>query len=63
MSAARCARRAEEMREAARTVAEAGVSPLMSEAIAQRQDWAADYKTALSPDLKVMLDAIAGDYR
>ena len=54
-------RRAEEMREASRTVAEAGVSPLMSDAIARRQDWAADYKSALSPDLKVMLDAIAGN--
>jgi 3-hydroxyisobutyrate dehydrogenase-like beta-hydroxyacid dehydrogenase len=55
------ARRAEEMREAARTVAEAGVEPLMSDAIAQRQDWAAGFKGALSPDLKVMLDAIRGD--
>lgn len=54
-------RRAEEMREAARTVAEAGVAPLMSEAIAQRQDWAADYAAALSPDLATMLDAIARD--
>ena len=57
------ARRAEEMREASRTVAEAGVSPLMSDAIARRQDWAADYKSALSLDLKVMLDAIAGNAR
>jgi 3-hydroxyisobutyrate dehydrogenase-like beta-hydroxyacid dehydrogenase len=52
------ARRAEEMREAARTVEEAGVAPLMSEAIARRQDWAADYKGALSPDLAAMLDAV-----
>jgi 3-hydroxyisobutyrate dehydrogenase-like beta-hydroxyacid dehydrogenase len=35
------ARRAEEMREAARTVADAGIAPLMSEACAVRQDWAA----------------------
>lgn len=54
-------RRAEEMREAARTVAEAGVEPLMSEAIARRQDWAADYRDALSPDLVAMLDAINKD--
>jgi hypothetical protein len=32
------ARRAEEMREAAKTVAEAGIAPLMSEATAERQD-------------------------
>lgn len=51
-------RRAEEMREAARTVAEAGVAPTMSDAIALRQDWAADYKDALSADLIAMLDAI-----
>src|SRR4051812_1396711 len=34
-------RRAEEMREAAVTVQDAGIEPLMSRAIAQRQDWAA----------------------
>ena len=34
-------RRAEEMREAAVTVEDAGIEPLMSRAIAQRQDWAA----------------------
>lgn len=54
-------RRAEEMREAARTVAEAGVAPVMSGAIAVRQDWAAGYKAALSPDLQTMLDAINRD--
>jgi 3-hydroxyisobutyrate dehydrogenase-like beta-hydroxyacid dehydrogenase len=53
------ARRAEEMREAARTVCEAGVRPLMSDAIAERQDWAAGRKQALSPDLITMLDAAA----
>lgn len=52
------ARRAEEMREAARTVAEAGVEPLMSVACAGRQDWAAGHKAALSTDLAAMLDAI-----
>ena len=55
------ARRAEEMREAARTVAEAGIAPLMSDAIAKRQDWAADYRGALSPDLIAMLDAVPRD--
>lgn len=51
-------RRAEEMREAARTVEEAGVAGLMSRAIAERQDWAAGHKGALSRDLTAMLDAI-----
>jgi 3-hydroxyisobutyrate dehydrogenase-like beta-hydroxyacid dehydrogenase len=52
-------RRAEEMREAARTVDEAGVEPLMSYAIAERQDWAADFKSSLAEeDLAAMLDAI-----
>jgi 3-hydroxyisobutyrate dehydrogenase-like beta-hydroxyacid dehydrogenase len=56
-------RRAEEMREAARTVAEAGVEPLMSLATAGRQDWAADHKAAIGDDLAAMLDAIAKDRR
>jgi len=56
-------RRAEEMREAARTVEEAGVAGLMSRAIAERQDWAAGHKAALSPDLAAMLDAINGKPR
>jgi 3-hydroxyisobutyrate dehydrogenase-like beta-hydroxyacid dehydrogenase len=51
-------RRAEEMREAARMVAEAGVAPLMSEAIAERQDRAAAHGSAMSDDLGAMLDAI-----
>lgn len=51
-------RRAEEMREAARTVEEAGVPAPMSRAIAERQDWAADHRAALSPDLLAMLDAV-----
>jgi 3-hydroxyisobutyrate dehydrogenase-like beta-hydroxyacid dehydrogenase len=54
-------RRAEEMREAARTVEEAHIQPLMSRAIAERQDWAAAYRPALSADLDVMLDAIIRD--
>lgn len=52
------ARRAEEMREAARTIEEAGVAGLMSRAIAERQEWASGHKAALSPDLATMLDAI-----
>ena len=51
-------RRAEEMREVAETVAEAGIAPLMSAACAQRQDWAALHKEALSEDLFTMLDAV-----
>ncbi|WP_395671300.1 DUF1932 domain-containing protein [Phenylobacterium sp.] len=55
------ARRAEEMREAARTVAEAGLPPTMSQAIGERQDWAAHYRGAISDDLAAMLDAINSD--
>jgi 3-hydroxyisobutyrate dehydrogenase-like beta-hydroxyacid dehydrogenase len=55
------ARRAEEMREAAATVAEAGVDPTMSAAIAQRQDWAAGHRGALGDDLGAMLDAMRGE--
>jgi len=51
-------RRAEEMREAARTVEEAGVPAPMSHAIAERQAWAAEHRPALSPDLLAMLDAV-----
>jgi hypothetical protein len=54
------ARRAEEMRESARTVAEAGLQPLMASATAEREDWAAAHKGALAHanDLGAMLDAI-----
>lgn len=52
-------RRSEEMREAARTVAEAGLTPWMSAAAADRQAWAPSYAAALkADDLKSMLDAI-----
>jgi hypothetical protein len=52
-------RRAEEMREAAKTVDEAGVAPLMASATAKREDWAATFKSALAEtDLGAMLDAI-----
>jgi 3-hydroxyisobutyrate dehydrogenase-like beta-hydroxyacid dehydrogenase len=50
-------RRAEEMREAARTVAETGIAPLMSEAIAERQDWTAGRADA-ELELGALLDAI-----
>jgi 3-hydroxyisobutyrate dehydrogenase-like beta-hydroxyacid dehydrogenase len=39
-------RRAEEMREAANTVREAGFEPYMSEAIADKQQWVADRAAA-----------------
>lgn len=52
-------RRAEEMREAAKTVAEAGIEPLMSEASAQRQGWSAQFSTALEEgEFADMLDSI-----
>jgi 3-hydroxyisobutyrate dehydrogenase-like beta-hydroxyacid dehydrogenase len=52
-------RRAEEMREAAKTVAEAGVAPLMTNATVEREDWAAVFKSALGEkELGAMLDAI-----
>jgi hypothetical protein len=62
-------RRAEEMREVARTVEQAGVEPLLSEAIAERQDWAAAQGRRLSPeelaapDLSSLLDALCGSER
>jgi 3-hydroxyisobutyrate dehydrogenase-like beta-hydroxyacid dehydrogenase len=50
-------RRAEEMREAARTVAEAGFEPWMSEGIVERQEWAAGHAAALRAEaLTDMLD-------
>ena len=52
-------RRAEEMREVAQTVHEAGLQPHMSAACAQRQDWAASFRDAASiKDLEPMLDAV-----
>lgn len=57
-------RRAEEVREVARTVAEAGLEPMQSPATAQRQDWAADRGAELPPevlatkDLTTLLDAV-----
>lgn len=57
-------RRAEEVREVARTVGDVDVAPTMSTAIAQRQQWAHDVGRHLPPDivrgadLVRMLDAI-----
>lgn len=52
-------RRAEEMREVARTVEAAGITPLLSSAIAQRQDWAADHAMKTPGDeLGALLDAV-----
>ncbi len=57
-------RRAEEMREVARTVQEAGLEPWMSRAAAERQDWAWAQGQALgpgaaeAPDLDGMLDLL-----
>jgi 3-hydroxyisobutyrate dehydrogenase-like beta-hydroxyacid dehydrogenase len=51
-------RRAEEMREVATTVAEAGIAPLMSEAAVDRQQWAARFVSAVGGDLDHLLDAL-----
>ncbi|MEQ8440498.1 MAG: DUF1932 domain-containing protein [Alphaproteobacteria bacterium] len=52
-------RRAEEMREVAKTVAEAGLPPLMSSATAERQDLTKAYTDTLDArDLSTMLDTI-----
>lgn len=49
-------RRAEEMREVARTVDEAGVAPMLSSAIAERQDWAAARGRAMGKALLATTD-------
>ncbi|HEY7641931.1 MAG TPA: DUF1932 domain-containing protein [Steroidobacteraceae bacterium] len=52
-------RRAEEMREVARTIVEAGFEPRMSSACAVWQDWAAAHRAAAArEDLNDLLDAI-----
>ena len=61
-------RRAEEMREVARTVQDAGVEPLLSRAIAERQDWAWRRGAEMggdrnAPALDTMLDALAATYQ
>jgi len=52
------ARRSEEMQEAADTVAQVGVEPLMASAAVKRQAWAAGHRSALDDDLNAMLDGI-----
>jgi len=55
-------RRAEEMREAARTVAETGATPWMAQAIAQRQQWASAFGPFADPtDLNAMVDQMLTD--
>ena len=55
-SLAHGARRAEEMREVAKTVADADIEPLMSRACAERQQWAAAYKESqIAADLVTLL--------
>ncbi|MBI1775816.1 MAG: NAD(P)-dependent oxidoreductase [Proteobacteria bacterium] len=49
-------RRAAEMREAAATIAETGLDPLMAAATAERQDWVAD-RAAAAPDMKRFKDS------
>jgi 3-hydroxyisobutyrate dehydrogenase-like beta-hydroxyacid dehydrogenase len=55
-------RRAEEMREVARTVEEAGIAPLLSRPIAERQDWCAALgrgmprEALLDGELETLLD-------
>ena len=52
-------RRAEEMRQVVATVADAGIAPLMSEACAARQDWAASFKSESQHEsLTALLDAM-----
>lgn len=52
-------RRAEEMREAARTVASTGVEPTMSLACATRQEWSVAHRPASNPEgLAALLDAL-----
>ncbi|MFM1916677.1 MAG: hypothetical protein RJB01_192, partial [Actinomycetota bacterium] len=51
-------RRAEEMVEAAATVADVGVDPWMAEAAVLRQRWAAPQGESIDADLLIMLDRI-----
>lgn len=58
-------RRAEEMREVAATMIDAGVEPLLSRQVAHRQDWAADKGARMTdaalkpPDLDTILTELA----
>jgi 3-hydroxyisobutyrate dehydrogenase-like beta-hydroxyacid dehydrogenase len=52
-------RRAEEMREAASTVAAAGIEPLMSYACAARQEWASEFVASLrQEEIQAMVHSI-----
>jgi 3-hydroxyisobutyrate dehydrogenase-like beta-hydroxyacid dehydrogenase len=51
-------RRAEEMREAARTVSEAGFTPRMSDACAKWEEWASHHSAVATQDLPTMLDTL-----
>ncbi len=52
-------RRAEEMHEVAHTVSNAGITPHMSAACAERQEWAAQFRSAADAQtLEAMLDQI-----
>ncbi len=52
-------RRAEEMREASKTVKDAGITPRMSAACAETQDWMAQFGNEVSTEsLEAMLDQI-----
>lgn len=53
-------RRAEEMREAAATVTDAGVEDWMSSAIVERQQWAAQFAESVGDDLDDILDTFLG---
>jgi len=57
------ARRAEEMREVSRTVAEAGLVPRMSPASADWQDWAGAHGEWGGRELPAMLDGLLGAQR
>jgi len=58
------ARRAEEMREAAKTVQEAGLEPLMAAATAKREEWSAAHRDARNlQELGAMLDAMRAGER
>jgi hypothetical protein len=52
------------MREAAKTVADAGLDPWMSSACAQRQAWAANHRESLRHEsLASLLDAVLSEMR
>lgn len=54
-------RRAEEMEEAADTVGQVGIDPVMASAAVLRQRWAAPRRDALGDDLTTMIDRMLAD--